>query len=92
MYTQESRIHSSWNTYSIYKDPDLQPDLPFVLQMETSEESYDIQKIVDFVHSLGDQKGLSEIMYKFSQDKLDWKVKFEQLAEYLRSETTSKQL
>lgn len=77
-----------------YWDTDLSGNgLDFVLQLPKVYDSLDEQAelIRKFLGSNPKNKYQNKLR-EFVTDKLDWKVKFEQLVEYLRSETTSKQL
>jgi len=66
-----------------YKDTDLMGNEDFSLKIE--EENIGLEKIIDFANKVSQSKDISYEMRQFALEKLDWKIKIQQLFDFLSS-------
>jgi hypothetical protein len=65
------------------KDPDIEQNSSFSLELSNDNKPIDFNKIIEFVEKVSSQKGISEEMRKYALKNVDWKIKVRQMYKFI---------
>jgi glycosyltransferase involved in cell wall biosynthesis len=68
-----------------HRDPDLKPGIEFVLSLPPDDTPVDMEKVVAFAKGVLNREGISRKIRSFAYEKLDWRVKMEQMWAFLQN-------
>ncbi|MCD4651001.1 MAG: CDP-glycerol glycerophosphotransferase family protein, partial [Candidatus Cloacimonetes bacterium] len=68
-----------------YEDVDLPAELPYILQVEASEEPIDINELFRFTSQVYSRSELIKEIRDFTKEHLDWSVKTRKLSKFLKA-------
>jgi len=68
-----------------YDDTDLTGKEPFALKVPANDEPLDIEEIIRFSQEVSEIKDISQTMRDFALKKLDWKIKIQQMYDFVES-------
>ena len=68
-----------------YCDPDLEGADEFFLRVPSDNSPVNMDDVVAFAECILKKKGVSESMRQFADDRLDWKIKMQQMWDFLES-------
>ena len=68
-----------------YRDPDLEKSESFFLPVAGDNSPVDMDEVVSFAEGVLARKGISECMREYANERLDWKIKIQEMWNFLRS-------
>lgn len=68
-----------------HRDPDLEGAEEFFLPVPADNSPVNMDQVVAFAERILNRKGVSESMRQFADERLDWKIKMQQMWDFLKS-------
>jgi len=67
-----------------YDDVDLTNDLPFCMNVGSSDAPFDVEELIRFASTLSDRPGVTEQMRAWAESHIDWRVKMRMYYDFAR--------
>lgn len=68
-----------------YRDPDLLENQEFFLPIAPDDSPVNMEEVVSFAERVLTRKGVSESMRQYANERLDWKIKMQDMWDFLQS-------